>query len=128
MRFTFIDQQRLNHSVTLSCRALHASKAGFYGCRKRQLTRCVDTLALETSARAAHEIGRQTYGPERLRSELQEAGFHLSLSTVKRLRQRLGLRCKHIRTYKATTNSNHSLSIAASQYLRKKNSLRKYHR
>ena len=113
MKYAFIDQQRFNHSVILLCRVLHASKAGFYSWCKRRLTPCMDALALETSARAAHEIGRQTYGPKRLRSELQDAGFDLSLSTIKRLRQRLGLRCKHIRKYKATTNSNHTLPIVA---------------
>ncbi len=113
MKYAFINQQRLNHSVTLLWRVLNASKARFYSGCKRRLTHSADTLALEVSARAAHEIGRQTYGSKRLRSELQDIGFHLSLSTVKRLRQRLGLRCKHVRKYKATTNSNHCLPIVA---------------
>ena len=61
----------------------------------------------------AHAHGRETYGPKRLRSELIAAGHCLSLSTVKRLRQRLGLRCKQIWPYKATTDSQHPLPIAA---------------
>jgi putative transposase len=34
------------------------------------------------------------------------------LSTIKRLRKRLGLRCKQVRKFKATTDSNHRLPVA----------------
>jgi len=43
---------------------------------------------------------------------LAETGFKLSLAADKRLRKRLGLRCKHIGKYKATTDSKHNLPIA----------------
>jgi hypothetical protein len=79
---------------------------------ERQLHPSADTLALDTAARSAHERGRQTYGYKRLRSELIDAGFKMSLSTIKCLRHRLGLRCKHVRKYKASTDSKHNLPIA----------------
>ncbi len=98
--------------VTTLCRVIAVSRAGFYDWRERNLTPCPDRLALDTAARAAHERGRQTYGPKRLRVELAEAGFTLGLTAVKRLRKRLGLRCKQVRKYKATTDSKHSLPVA----------------
>ena len=112
MKYAFIERQRLHHRITTLCRVIAVSKAGYYDWRERELTPSCDRLALETAARAGHERGRQTYGPKRLRRELAEAGFKLSLAAVKRLRKRLGLRCKHIRKYKATTDSRHSLPVA----------------
>ena len=112
MKFAFIERQRSHHRITTLCRVVNVSKAGFYDWRERELTPPTDRLALETAACAGHERGRQTYGPKRLQTELAEAGFKLSLAAVKRLRKRLGLRCKQIRKYKATTDSKHSLPVA----------------
>ena len=112
MKYAFIERQRANHSIVILCRVVQVSKAGFYDWCERQRHPSADTLALETAARSAHERGRQTYGPKRLRSELIDAGFKMSLSAVKRLRHRIGLRCKHLRKYKATTDSKHNLPIA----------------
>lgn len=112
MRYAFIDRQRLHHKITTLCRVLQVSKAGFYDWWERQRQPSPDLLALETAARAAHERGRQTYGAKRLHSELMDAGYPMSLSAVKRLRKRLGLRCKQRRNYKATTDSNHNLPVA----------------
>ena len=112
MKYAFIERQRANHSIVILCRVVQVSKAGFYDWCERQRHPSADTLALDIAARSAHERGRQTYGPKRLRSELIDAGFKMSLSAVKRLRHRLGLRCKHLRKYKATTDSKHNLPIA----------------
>jgi len=112
VKYAFIERQRANHSIVILCRVVQVSKAGFYDWCERQRHPSADTLALDTAARSAHERGRQTYGPKRLRSELIDAGFKMSLSAVKRLRHRLGLRCKHLRKYKATTDSKHNLPIA----------------
>ena len=112
MKYAFIERQRASHSTVTLCRVVQVSKAGFYDWCERQRHPSADTLARDTAARSAHERGRQTYGPKRLRSELIDAGFKMSLSAVKRLRHRLGLRCKHLRKYKATTDSKHNLPIA----------------
>ena len=112
MKFAFIDDERLNHRVATLCRVVEVSKAGFYDWCARVQKPCVDALRLETAARAAHARGQQTYGPKRLRTELQEVGYVMSLGRVKRLRKRLGLGCKQSRKYKATTDSAHRLAIS----------------
>lgn len=112
MKYAFIGRQRANHNIVILCRVVQVSKAGFYDWCERQRHPSADTLALETAARSAPERGRQTYGLKRLRRELIDAGFKMSLSALKRLRHRLGLRCKHLRKYKATTDSKHNLPIA----------------
>ena len=112
MKYAFIDCQRIHHKITTLCRVIQVSKTGFYDWCERQRRPLSNSLILDTEARAAHERGRQTYGPKRLRSELIEAGYTMSLSAVKRLRKRLGLRCKQRRKYKATTDSKHNLPVA----------------
>jgi putative transposase len=39
-------------------------------------------------------------------------GFRAGVGRIKRLRRELGLRCKQVKKFKATTNSNHSLPVA----------------
>ena len=113
MKYAFIDGQRSSHLITTLCRVIAVSQSGFYAWCLRKKAPTKDALALETTARAAHEKGRQTYGPKRLQTELAETGFAMSISSVKRLRARLGLRCKQVRKYKATTDSKHELPVAS---------------
>ena len=56
---------------------------------------------------------RQTYGPERLHDELRAEGVTAGVSRIKRLRKKLGLRCKQVRRFTTTTDSNHPLPVAA---------------
>jgi len=101
-------------SVNTWCRGLDVSRSGFYERQSRSAKSKPnpDTTALEVAARAAHARGRECYGPKRLRTELAEMGFVRSLATVKRLRSRLGLRCRHKRRFVRTTDGNHTLPIA----------------
>ena len=110
-QLTAADQAR-SFSVNTWCRVLDASRSGFYEWQRRSTKPDPDTTALEVAARAAHARGRACYGPKRLRAELAEMGFVRSLATVKRLRSRLGLRCRHKRRFVRTTDGNHTLPIA----------------
>jgi transposase InsO family protein len=47
-----------------------------------------------------------------LQVELAADGFRAGIGRIKRLRRKLGLRCKPVRQFKATTHSNHSLPVA----------------
>ena len=79
MKYAFIERQRAHHSIIILCRVVQVSKAGFYDWCERQRHLSADTLALDTAARSAHERGRQTYEPKRLRSQrfiyLQDCGL-----------------------------------------------------
>ncbi len=89
---------------------LDVSRSGYYEWQARCQQPDPDTIALETAARAAHARGRESYGPKRLRSELADMGY--PLSAIKRLRARLGLRCRQRCRFVRTTDSNHILPIA----------------
>jgi putative transposase len=94
------------------CRMLDVSRSGYYDWIERSTQPDPDAVALEVAARAAHARGRESYGPKRLRTEMAEMGFPRSLASVKRLRARLGLRCRHKRRFVRTTDGNHTLPIA----------------
>lgn len=116
MKYAFI-QQRINEASNIYrlitfCRVLEVSRSGFYEWVERSAQPDPEALALEVAARAAHARGRECYGPKRLRTELADMGFLRSLATVKRLRARLGLKCRHRRRFVRTTDSNHALPIA----------------
>ena len=51
---------------------------------------------------AAHKRTRQTYGPERLQHELTEHGVRVDICRIRRIRKKLGLRCKQKRKFKVT--------------------------
>lgn len=99
-------------SLNAWCRVLGVSRSGFYDWQQRLATPDTETTALHVAARAAHARGRECYGPRRLRTELSEMGYPLSLASVKRLRKRLGLGCRHKRRFVRTTDSRHDLPIA----------------
>lgn len=69
-------------------------------------------LALEVAACAAHARGRECCAPNWVRTELADLGFPRTLATVKRLRARLSLKCRHRRRFVCTTDSNQALPIA----------------
>jgi putative transposase len=100
------------HRLGVLCRMLDVSRSGYYEWQARCQQPAPDTVALETAARAAHARGRGSYGSKRLQAELAEMGYPLSLSAIKRLRARLGLRCRHRRRFVRTTDSDHALPIA----------------
>ena len=67
---------------------------------------------MEIEIRAAHKRTRETCGPERLQKDLAEHGVKVGISRIRRIRKKLGIRCKQIKKFKATTNSKHTLPVA----------------
>ena len=119
MKYAFIQDQLSDTdqaqpvSLNTWCRGLDVSRSGFYEWQSRSAKPNPDTTALEVAARAAHARGRECYGPPSAcaRSSLRWA-LCARLATVKRLRSRLGLRCRPKRRFVRTTDGNHTLPIA----------------
>ena len=113
MRYERIEAMRQDYPVSVMCRVLEVSESGYHAWRKRfPSPRTQEDARLEIEIKAAHERTRQTYGPERLQAELADHGIHVGLHRIKRLRKKLGLRCKQKRRFKVTTDSRHSLPVA----------------
>jgi putative transposase len=106
-------QMRLHYPILLISRILKVSTSGFYAWRDRPLSRWAQEEArLEVEIRAAHKRTRQTYGAERLQQDLAEHGIQVGICRIKRIRRKLGIRCKQKRKFKATTDSKHKLPVA----------------
>jgi len=62
--------------------------------------------------KAAHTRTRGTYGPERIQQDLAVHGVKTGICRIRRIRKKLGIRCKQVRKFKATTDSKHTLPVA----------------
>ena len=113
MRYGRIDELRQAYPIAAMCRVLDVSESGYHAWRKRPPSmRAQANVRLEVEIKAAHERTRQTYGPERLQSDLADNGVQVGICRIKRIRKKLGLRCRQKRKFKATTDSKHRLQVA----------------
>ncbi len=104
---------RLHYPLPLVKRVLSVSASGYYAWLDRPLSKWArEEARLEVEIRAAHKRTRQTYGEERLQQDLAEHGIRVGICRIKRIRRKLGIRCKQKRKFKATTNSKHTLPVA----------------
>ena len=104
---------RLKYPVPMMRRIMNVSASGYYAWVDRPLSkRAQEEVRLELEIMAAHQRTRQTYGPERLQRDLAEHGVRAGVCRIKRIRQKLGIRCKQKRRFKVTTNSAHRLPVA----------------
>jgi len=109
-----IKEMRLHYPVPVMSRILEVSPSGFYAWLERPLSRWArEEARLEVEIKAAHKRTRQTYGAERLQKDLEEHGTQVGVCRIKRIRKKIGIRCKQKRKFKATTNSRHKLPIVA---------------
>jgi putative transposase len=108
-----IDSMRREFPVPLMCRVLGVSKSGYHAWRKRPASsRTLEEARLEIEIKAAHRRTRETYGAERLQKDLAAHGLIVGVHRIKRIRKKLGLRCRQTKKFKATTNSRHTLPVA----------------
>ena len=108
-----IEGLRLKYPIPLTSRMLGVSASGYYAWQDRPLSkRAQEELRLEVEIKAAHKRTRQTYGPERLQCDLSKYGVQVGICRIKRIRRKLGIRCKQKRKFKATTYSKHNLPVA----------------
>jgi putative transposase len=71
-----------------------------------------DEPRLEVGIQAAHQRTRETYGPERLQQHLATHGVEVGVHRIKRIRKKLGLRCRQKRKFNATPDSRQGLPVA----------------
>jgi putative transposase len=62
--------------------------------------------------KAAHTRTRGTYGPERIQQDLAAHGVTTGICRIRRIRKKLGIRCKQTKKFRATTDSKHTLPVA----------------
>jgi transposase InsO family protein len=109
-----MNQLRLDYPASVLAGTLGISRSGFYAQRgrPRSLRRTQDAT-YKPLILAAHKLGRSTYGSARIQQELADNEVYVGRDRIHRLRKELGLKCIQNKKFKATTNSDHDLPVAA---------------
>lgn len=110
-----MDVQCTVYTVDEMCRVLGVSKSGYRAWKQGgtlDRTRLTDAQML-TWIRASHEELKGAYGSPRMVRELRGRGFPASKERVERLMREHGIRARHKRRYTVTTDSTHTLPVAA---------------
>lgn len=122
MKFAFIAAQQVAFSIKALCRTLGVTRSGFYAWRKRPAppSRRADAqLAVKVSA--AHRRNRGVYGSPRIHRELRAQGVRVGRKRIERLMRENGLKGCQKKRFCCTTDSSHSMPIAANLLDRKFN-------
>jgi putative transposase len=116
LKYAFIRHHRYLWPISVQCRVLQASVAGYH----EHFMRAVDIAhrrhlsdeALLVHIRAVHAESRSGYGWPRVWKELLARGVRVGKDRVQKLMQLHAIRAKGKRRFKVTTDSNHDLPIA----------------
>ena len=119
MKYACIQRHVEAYTVTLMCRVLRVSRAGYYAWRGRPLsTRARTNLQLLTAIRAVHQQSQARYGSPRVTRELQAQGHQCSEPRVARLMRAAGVQAKRRRRFRVTTDARHGEPIAPNRLQR----------
>lgn len=114
MKYQFMQQHRSLFALAMLCRVLQVSRSAYYAWLQRPASaRAQQDQRLTQEIQAIHERSRHTYGSPRIHAELQAQGMGCSEKRVARLMHNCGLKARQRRRYQKTTDSQHSLPVAA---------------
>ena len=114
MKYAWIDEHRRTYGLSECCGVLGVSISGYQawkrgGSPNRKRLTDAQMLAL---IQAIHSELKGAYGSPRMVRELRGRGFPASKGRVERLMRENGIRARHKRRFKATTDSKHALPVA----------------
>ena len=114
MKYAWIDEHRRTYGLAECCGVLGVSISGYQawkrgGSPNRKRLTDAQMLAL---IQAIHSELKGAYGSPRMVRELRGRGFPASKGRVERLMRENGIRARHKRRFKATTDSKHALPVA----------------
>ena len=96
------------------CRALAVSPAGYYAWRARpERVRGGANRALAAKIRVIHRESRETYGSPSIWDALVKQGHRVGEHRIARFMRAEGIRAKTVKKWRATTQSNHRMPVAA---------------
>lgn len=116
MKYAFIQRNRRVWPISVQCRVLKVSVAGYHEHFARRASqaqrRHLSDEALLVHIKAIHAETRGGYGWPRTWKELLARGIRVGKDRVQKLMQLHGIRAKGKRRFKVTTDSRHDLPIA----------------
>jgi len=93
---------------------LKVSRSGYYQWIKYpESQRKIEDMDLKQKIVIIYHNSRRTYGSPRIYQKLLREGYHLSKKRVERLMRETGIHAVAKKKYRATTDSKHSLPVAA---------------
>jgi transposase InsO family protein len=117
VKYAFIQRHRRVWTISVQCRVLRVSVAGYHEHFVRRASsaprRHLSDDALLVHIKAIHAETRGGYGWPRTWKELLARGIRVGKERVQKLMQQHGIRAKGKRRFKVTTDSKHDLPIAA---------------
>lgn len=114
MKYRAIRDHADRFAVRLMCRALTVSPAGYYAWGTRpESARTQANRALLVEIRAIHAESRRTYGSPSIWDALVKRGHRVNEKRVARLMREHAIRAKTVKKWRATTQSNHRMPVAA---------------
>ena len=114
MKYAWIDGQRREFELAELCAALSVSTSGYRSWKRGgspNRKRLTDAQML-VLIRAIDRQWKNAYGSPRMVRELRDRGFPAGKERVERLMRDNGIRARHKRRFKATTDSKHALPVA----------------
>jgi transposase InsO family protein len=114
MKFQFIESHKKTHAVQTLCQMFQVTPSGYYQWKGRgKSNREKENDFLLEKIKETYEKNRCVYGSPRITQALHREAIICSQPRVARLMRANGIVAKTQRKFKATTNSNHTLPVAA---------------
>ncbi len=114
MKYAWIDAQRRDYPPPDMCEVLAVSISGYRAWKhggKPDRTRLTNPQAIALM-RSIHAEVKAAYGSRRIHQELHDRGHRIGLSRVERLMRENGIRARHTKRFKATTDIKYLMPIA----------------
>lgn len=114
MKFAWIESQRRHYPLSALCEVLSVSLNGYRAWKRGgtpQRRRLSDGQLLAL-IRSVHGEVKGAYGSPRMTEEIRSRGLPASKARVERLMRENGIRARHKRRYRVTTDSKHRLPVA----------------
>lgn len=113
MKYAWIEANRRFYPLQAMCGQLNVSASGYANWKKgSRADNWPSDEQLLALIRIIHAESKQAYGSPRITAELKARGIPVSKDRVRRLMKAYGIRARHKRKFKATTDSNHKLPVA----------------
>jgi transposase InsO family protein len=120
VKFACIQAEKATFPVSVLCRVLGVSRAGFYAAQRRPVPpRVTADARLTVQIGAIHRASRRCYGSPRVHAELRAHGQCTSRKRVARLMRRAGWAARRRRAFRLTTQSRHLHPVAPNRLARR---------
>lgn len=113
MNYRVIRENANKYSIEEMCQILKVSRSGYYEwCKRGESHHRKKDNELKIKILAIFNRYKKRYGSPRIHDELRDMGIGCSKSRIERLMRELGIRARHKRQFRITTDSKHNYPVA----------------